>query len=124
MPKPWSKSRHAARRKGPPSPARLSLVRSAGSRSMARNYYSQNAHGVSIPRPPSVNVVAPTHMEGGAFSSAIQSGESAYEATLYTDRAMCGYCWTSVRGYMRALGIRYLRVVEPNGVSYTIRAQP
>jgi RHS repeat-associated protein len=88
-----------------------------------RNYYSQNANNVNV-RPAGVNAVSPRHMEGGAFGSAMQAGERAYEATLYTDRAMCGYCWGAVRGYMRELGIRYLRVVEPNGVSYTIGPKP
>jgi RHS repeat-associated protein len=88
-----------------------------------KDYYSQNAHGEPL-RPAGVNNVSPHHMEGGAFGMAIRANERAYFATLYTDRPMCGYCWSAVRGYMRQLGIRYLKVVEPGGVSYTIGVNP
>lgn len=78
-----------------------------------RHFYGINAHGQAYERIPGVTFQSLRHAEGDAFAQAVRAGLRGGKATIYVDRAVCGWCVSSLRAYARELRLHELTVVEP-----------
>lgn len=78
-----------------------------------RRFYGINAHGQAYERFPGVTFQSLRHAEGDAFVQATRAGIRGGKATLFVDRAVCGWCLSSLRSYARELRLHELTVVEP-----------
>lgn len=60
------------------------------------------------------------HAEGDAFGQAARNGVGGGKGVLTVDREVCGFCRSSLRGYVKQLGLDSLTVVEP-GNTFEVR---
>lgn len=81
-----------------------------------KNFYGENAPGVTYERPAGVTYQTMVHAEGDAFGQAADAGVSGGEGELYVDRTPCGFCRSSMAGLARSIGLDSLQVWTPEGL--------
>jgi RHS repeat-associated protein len=88
-----------------------------------KSVYGINGHGQNYVKPPGVTYQSLRHAEGDAFMTATKQGLTSKTATLYVDykTGLCGWCKSSMQGYMSLLGIDELTIVAPGVQPYTIK---
>jgi RHS repeat-associated protein len=85
-----------------------------------QTFYGISGHGQQFARPSGVNFQSLRHAEGDVFGQAARAGVSGGDAILYVDRSVCVFCQSSLQGYIRALGLDSLMIVEPGTEPYTV----